>query len=118
MIRQVAIASVHGLGGIPYVPHSFRHSGATYAHLRGATIEQIMYRGRWVSLESARRYIQTARALLIMLSIPDRLNTVGAALAPHVDVMMRMLVDTVPHAGRADERVGSELSRGINISNR
>lgn len=103
LIRQVAC--VHGLGAIPYVPHSFRHGGATYAHLRGATIEQIMYRGRWVSLESARRYIQTARALLIMLTIPERLNDIGAALAPHVDVMMSLLIDTVPSAARADRRV-------------
>ena len=103
LIRQVAVS--HGLGGIPYVPHSFRHGGATYAHLRGATIEQIMYRGRWVSLESARRYIQTARALLIMLTIPERLNAKGAALAPHVDVMMDLLMNTVPYSGRADRRV-------------
>lgn len=103
LIRQVAAAL--GLGDIPYVPHSFRHGGATYAHLRGATIEQIMYRGRWMSLESARRYIQTARALLIMLTIPERLNTTGAALAPHVDVMMQWLMNTVPYSGQADRRV-------------
>lgn len=103
LIRQVADSL--GLGDIPYVPHSFRHGGATYAHLRGSTIEQIMYRGRWLSLESARRYIQTARALLIMLTIPERLNDVGTALAPHVDTMMQLLMNSVPYSGQADRRV-------------
>lgn len=103
LIRRVATKL--GLGAIPYVPHSFRHGGATYAHLRGATIEQIMYRGRWVSLESARRYIQTARALLIMQTIPERLNDIGTSLSPHLDVIMEHLMNTVPYAGRTERRV-------------
>jgi integrase len=94
-----------GLGEIPYVPHSFRHGGATYFHQRGATIEQIMYRGRWVALESARRYIQTARALLIMLSIPSGLNETGRVLAPHIDVVLGHLLATVPSAAKQDRRV-------------
>lgn len=103
LIRQVSESL--GLGNIPYVPHSFRHGGATYAHLRGSTIEQIMYRGRWMSLESARRYIQTARALLIMLTIPERLNNTGRALSPHVDTLMKLLMNTIPFTGKADRRV-------------
>jgi hypothetical protein len=96
-----------GLGQIPYVPHSFRHGGATYSHQRGATIEQIMYRGRWVALESARvrRYIQTARALLIMLTIPSGLNETGRTLAPNIDVVLGHLLSTVPSAAKQDRRV-------------
>lgn len=89
LIKQVGTSL--GLGAVPYVPHSFRHGGATYAHQRGATIEQIMYRGRWVALESARRYIQTARALLIIQDVPRDLNAAGLVLAPHIDDVLAHL---------------------------
>lgn len=93
LLHQVA-ASL-GLGHIPYVPHSFRHGGATCDFLKGATIEQIMFRGRWVAMESARRYIQTARALLIIQRVPARLNACGAALAQQLLPTMRMLMESV-----------------------
>lgn len=99
------VANSLGLGEIPYVPHSFRHGGATYSHLRGATIEQIMYRGRWVALESARRYIQTARALLIIQTIPQRLNDTGRVLAPTIDVVLGHLMSKVPSTAKQDRRV-------------
>lgn len=89
LIKRVAHSL--GLGATPYVPHSFRHGGATYAHQHGATIEQIMYRGRWVALESARRYIQTARALLIRQDVPSHLNDAGLLLAPHIDAVLAHL---------------------------
>jgi integrase len=103
LIRQVADGL--GLHDIPYVPHSFRHGGATYYYLRGATIEQIMFRGRWVALESARRYIQTAQAMLTVLNVPASLNEVGLLLAPGVDLVLAHLSATVPSAGRRDRRV-------------
>lgn len=93
LLRQVADSL--GLGHIPYVPHSFRHGGATCDFLRGATIEQIMFRGRWVSMESARRYIQTSRALLIMLQIPAGLNDAGAVLACRVPATVQVLWESV-----------------------
>lgn len=103
------VASSLGLHGIPYVPHSFRHGGATYAFQRGERIEDIMFRGRWLSMESARRYIQTARALLIRLDIPQELNQRGATLAPHLGAVIRHLMETVPAAGRPDRRVWFRL---------
>jgi integrase len=99
------VASSHGLGHVHYVPHSFRHGGATFAFQRGTRIEDIMYRGRWVSLESARRYIQTARALLILLDIPNRLHQQGTLFAPHLDGIMQHLWTSVPSAARKDRRV-------------
>jgi integrase len=99
------VSSALGLGDIAYVPHSFRHGGATYLYQRGSRIEDIMFRGRWLSLESARRYIQTARALLIRLDIPDELNRRGASLAPCIDDVLQHFRDTVPSAGRTDPRV-------------
>ena len=108
LIRSVADA--HGLRGIPYVPHSFRHGGATFAFQRGARIEDIMFRGRWVSMESARRYIQTARALLIMLDVPERLHQLGVLFAASLEETMEHLLDTVAPAGRKDQRVWFRLS--------
>jgi integrase len=93
LLRQVA--DVLGVGHIPYVPHSLRHGGATFDYLRGHTVEQIMFRGRWVAMESARRYIQTSRALLIMLHIPPQLGHTAAAVAPHVDALLPLLMDSV-----------------------
>ena len=94
LIRDVADSL--GLHDIPYVPHSFRHGGATYHFLRGSTIEQIMFRGRWVALESARRYIQTARALLIILTIPAHLNDTGRTLTPHICDLITSMMTQIP----------------------
>ena len=107
LIHQVA-ASL-GLSDIPYVPHSFRHGGATDHFLRGATIEQIMYRGRWAALESTRRYIQTSRALLIVLHIPASLHQAGLVLERHIDAVLAHLRRTVPSA-RRDKRVWFRLA--------
>jgi len=93
LLKQVSDAL--GVGHIPYVPHSLRHGGATYDYLRGRTVEQIMFRGRWVAMESARRYIQTSRALLIMLQIPPQLGHTAAVVAPHVDSLLPLLMDSV-----------------------
>ena len=98
LLRQVAEAL--GLGHIPYVPHSLRHGGATYDYLRGHTVEQVMFRGRWVAMESARRYIQTSRALLIMLHIPAQLGYTAAIMAPHVDSLLPLLMDSVQQQHR------------------
>jgi integrase len=93
LLRQVSEAL--GVGHIPYVPHSLRHGGATYDYLRGLPVEQIMFRGRWVAMESARRYIQTSRALLIMLRIPEQLGHTAAIIAPHVDSLLPLLMESV-----------------------
>jgi len=72
-----------------YVPHSFRHGGATQLALNKVPIEDIMLRGRWASSKSAKHYIQSGNALLLLLETPkavlkaaDKL-TVNIALALH-----------------------------------
>lgn len=51
---------------VRYVPHSLRHGGATrYYHVLKWTLEDVLFRGRWASNDSARRYIQTGMALLL-----------------------------------------------------
>jgi integrase len=56
-----------------YVPHSLRHGGATRWHLLGHPIEDVLLRGRWSSVKSARRYVQAGRALLLKTTVPPRL---------------------------------------------
>lgn len=94
-----AVATTLGVGDVPYVPHSLRHGGATFDYLRGRSVEQIMFRGRWASLKSAKRYVQTCRAQLIMQRVPSRLGEQARALAQHVDSVLCMLMDSVPRRG-------------------
>lgn len=56
-----------------YVPHSLRHGGATSCHLQGMSIEQILLRGRWASSKTAKRYIQSGRAMLLSMETPPAL---------------------------------------------
>lgn len=95
-IREVALSL--GLSRIPFVPHSFRHGGATHYFFRGVSIEDIMFRGRWVALESTRRYITTARALLLMNSIPSHLHDIGRTLAPFMAELLLDFIENIPTA--------------------
>jgi hypothetical protein len=67
-----------------YVPHSLRHGGATRLHLQGWSIEDILLRGRWQSNKSARRYIQSGRAMLISTSVPKKIAHQAKTLASSV----------------------------------
>ena len=107
LIRQIADSL--GLNHIAYVPHSFRHGGATYLYQRKTSIQDIMIRGRWIALESATRYIQTARGLLITLEIPQSLNQTGVLFAPQVDKVIQHLMKIIPSAGHQDRRVWFRL---------
>ena len=60
---------VLGLGS-NYVPHSARHGGATHDHILGMPLEDILFRGRWASAVSTRRYIQMGQALLLKTAVP------------------------------------------------
>ena len=47
-----------------FVPHSLRHGGATrYRHVFHWPMEDIKDRGRWASVQSAQRYIQSGLAM-------------------------------------------------------
>jgi hypothetical protein len=80
--RDVFKATCAALGlSERYVPHSLRHGGATRLHLMGVSIEDILLRGRWASSKSARRYIQSGRALLLSMRVPARLQEVASRIA-------------------------------------
>lgn len=71
----VRVAARFGLRRM--VPHSLRHGGATKMLLDGASIEQIMHRGRWESTAANRRYLQSARSLLLDARVHPLLLDVG-----------------------------------------
>jgi integrase len=64
-----------------YVPHSLRHGGATRAHLRGVSLEDILQRGRWASTQSARRYVQAGRSLLLSVAVPPRVQALSISIS-------------------------------------
>ena len=88
--------AVTGVGHIAYVPHSFRHGGATDAYLHGATIEQIMERGRWKAMESAKRYIQTGRVLLANQRLPQAVTDLGLLFDETLEPLTLRLMASVP----------------------
>jgi integrase len=89
VIRSAATSL--GLSHIPYVPHSFRHGGATTDYFLGFSIDHILHRGRWKKMESATRYIQAGRALLLLSDVPKQLNEAGSVFSTHlIDVMVHL----------------------------
>ena len=72
--------------GMPltYVPHSLRHGGATALHLAGISLEDILLRGRWASVKSARNYIQVGKALLLDMKVEPGVLMRARAAADHI----------------------------------
>ena len=68
-----------------YVPHSLRHGGATRDHLLGASLEQVLMRGRWASTKSARHYIQAGRAMLLATEVPPHIAELGSLFAANLE---------------------------------
>ncbi len=56
--------------GLSFVWHSFRHGGASRAHLGGMALAEILTRGRWAVESSARHYIQAGRQMLLAIALP------------------------------------------------
>lgn len=73
-----------------YVPHSLRHGGATRLHLLGRPIEDILLRGRWVSNKSARRYIQSGRAMLMATAVPRRVQDLALLVSKHLHPLLTL----------------------------
>jgi integrase len=71
-----------------YVPHSLRHGGATRWHLLGKNLEDILLRGRWASIKSARRYVQSGRAMLLSVAVPEAVMRCSAELVKNVPLSL------------------------------
>ena len=81
--RRVFKRVAASLGLSPrYVPHSCRHGGATRLFQRNPlSLEAIKLRGRWKSLESAKRYIQQGVVLLTTVTVPRAVAILGRLFA-------------------------------------
>jgi len=73
-----------------YVPHSLRHGGATRQHLLGRPMEDILLRGRWASTKSARRYIQSGRAMLMTMDVPRRAQDLARAISSELLLLLTL----------------------------
>lgn len=70
-----------GLTECGYTPHSLRHGGATFDfHVRGMSVDDILLRGRWRAVASARHYVRSLPALLAKVSVPDELVQLGSTV--------------------------------------
>jgi integrase len=79
-----------------YTPHSLRHGGATDDFLRHGSVERVQFRGRWKQLESVRRYVQMARAVLSRRQVPPHVHRFGVALSGDLVSVLTHLLRTVP----------------------
>jgi integrase len=73
-----------------YVPHSLRHGGATRLHLLGRPMEDILLRGRWASTKSARRYIQSGKAMLMTMDVPRRAQDLARAASSELLLLLTL----------------------------
>ena len=55
-----------------------------------------MFRGRWQSMQSARRYIQSGRALLAAQQVPSSVNRLGILFDDELTAVLGFLMDSVP----------------------
>jgi integrase len=68
-----------------YVPHSLRHGGATrFRHVLNWSVENVLERGRWQSISSARRYIQSGKAIILSDEVPHSYNELGDDLSKNI----------------------------------
>lgn len=67
------------LGLHPFTPHSFRHGGASHFHfILKWRAEDVMARGRWLSIESFRRYLQSSHASALSTTVPPAVQRAAA----------------------------------------
>lgn len=65
-----ALTSFFDLGPFNFVPYSIRRGGATYFYIRLGSLDQVVTRGRWKDIATARIYLDDARATLVRMSLP------------------------------------------------
>lgn len=59
------------LGDQNFTGYSLRRGGASHAFANGSTFDQLLVKGRWQSVRTARQYLDSGRAALIQLQFPD-----------------------------------------------
>jgi integrase len=92
-----------------YVPHSLRHGGATHDYLRTKDIGYVQFRGRWKSMESARRYIQQCRAVLASHQVSPELHQLGTIFNDSLLDVFSATLNTIPSIDQPRRRVTFRL---------
>lgn len=90
-LRLRQVLTQLSLGDVGYVPHSLRHGSAVLDLLHGDSIQDVMYRGRWRRVESARIYLQSGRALLLSVNLPVDLVELGNRLSQDLVLAVSLL---------------------------
>ena len=94
VFRNLMHEAQRRLGWAPhhhFVPHSFRHGGATTDYLSvNSRLEDILFRGRWASLVSTRRYIQEGPALMAAAarSVPGWQRDFARQTSAHIQLFL------------------------------
>ena len=61
-----------GLGDFHYLPYSLRRGGATSAYREGLSFDQLLVRGRWQNVSTARQYVDQALQEYTSLRLPSQ----------------------------------------------
>lgn len=60
-----------------FTPHSLRTGGSTEHWLKYRDLERLRVRGRWLSVNSVRRYVQSARMVQLLAKVPQKWLALG-----------------------------------------
>ena len=74
-----------GMGEAGFTPHSLRHGGATSDYLRGLSVNDIQFRGRWRAFESLCRYLQQCESLFLQQRMPQFVRDLARCLSLKMD---------------------------------
>eukprot|EP00438_Fugacium_kawagutii_P005653 Skav226155 [mRNA] locus=scaffold3275:8981:13610:+ [translate_table: standard] len=92
-----SVVSHLGLTEFHYLPYSLRRGGATSAYRNGATFDQLVEKGRWKHIQTARLYLDQGLQEAATLSIPQ---------ASSQKIRAAQAVFTAAGLGRVDRGAG------------
>ena len=70
-----------GLDPVDYLPYCLRRGGATHFYQQSQSLGRTMVQGRWKDQQTARMYVDDARATLIQLLLPTHVTALQRRLA-------------------------------------
>jgi integrase len=83
-----------GLQQFGWTPHSLRHGGASWDYLNGTSMADIIQKGRWREPNSASRYVQSGRAILLGTQLPVPIVRRGQKLLEEPSALLKIKTAT------------------------
>ena len=80
-----------GFESVGYTPHSLRHGGCTYDHMRGVHVQDLMQRGRWRSQNALNTYIQSGSIFLFDTILTDKMFAAARTIDQQLVKVMNLL---------------------------